>query len=149
MTGGHDVTPQTLGTATTSRGGLGDRGAVAVEFALVLPVVLLLLVGIFDLGVAMIEKMELTYVVQGAAQMEAANANHGAPWAQSQLPSPASFAATNPAPLCDPSDSSVQYAQITGRWPVSLTVFSTLTLQAQACWPITPPPPTTSPIRTP
>jgi hypothetical protein len=56
MTGGHDGTPQALGAATTSRGGFGDRGAVAVEFAILFPVLMLLLVGFFEFGVAMTEK---------------------------------------------------------------------------------------------
>jgi len=142
MTGGHDVTPQALGASTSSRGGLGDRGAVAVEFAVIFPVVMLLLVGFFEFGVAMTEKMQLVHVVQVAAELEAAGSpGTGLTWARSQLPSPASFAANPAPPTCPPS------AQITGQWPVSLIAFSSLTLQtyANACWPIppTPPPPPT------
>jgi hypothetical protein len=154
MRRGHDGMPQALGTATTSRGGLGDRGAVAVEFAVLFPVVLLMLVGIFDVGVARIEKMELTYVVQGAAQLEAAGSAAGSPgtglaWATSQLAPPVSFTANPSPPPCPPG---TQSAQITGQWPVSMVgVLPTLTLSAsaQACWPITPAPPTTPPIPTP
>jgi hypothetical protein len=148
MTGGHDVTPKALGAATTSRGGLGDRGAVAVEFAVIFPVVMLLLVGFFEFGVAMTEKMQLVHVVQVAAELEAAGDATGSPgtglaWARSQLPPPTSFIA-NPAPPCPQG---TQGAQIAGQWPVSLIAFSSLTLStyANACWPIppTPPPPAT------
>jgi hypothetical protein len=144
MTGGHDGTPQALGAATTSRGGSGDRGAVAVEFAILFPVLMLLLVGFFEFGVAMTEKMQLVHVVQVAAELEAAGSpGTGLAWARSQLPPPTSFAA-NPAPPCPPG---TQGAQIAGQWPVSLIAFSSLTLStyANACWPIppTPPPPPT------
>jgi hypothetical protein len=135
MTGGHDGTPQALGTVITLYGAakpprLGDRGAVAFEFALIFPVLLLMLVGIFGVGVVTIEKMELTYVVQGAAQQAAAKPGTGVAWAQPLLPSATFFDTSTP-----------QYAQITGQWPVSLgvlDVFPTLTLLATASWPITP-----------
>ena len=147
MTGGHDGRPQALGAATTSRGVLGDRGAVAVEFALLFPALLLLVVGFFEFGVAMTEKMQLVHVVQVAAELEAAGSpGTGLAWARSQLPSPASFAANPAPPPCPPG---TQGAQITGQWPVSLIAFSTLTLStyANACWPIppTPTPPTKNP----
>jgi hypothetical protein len=146
MRRGHDGTPQVLGAATTSRGRLGDRGAVAVEFAILFPVLMLLVVGFFEFGVAMTEKMQLVHVVQVAAELEAAGPGNGLAWARSQLPPPTSFFA-NPPPPCPPG---TQGAQITGQWPVSLIAFSTLTLStyANACWPI-PPPPTTPPTTPP
>jgi len=107
-----------------NRPGLGDRGAVAIEFALVFPVLMLMFAGVFGVGAVMIQYMQLYYVVQGAAQKEAKTGS-GAPWASSQLPS-AAFVA-NPTAPCG--------AQITGHWPVSLGVLPTLTLSAQACWP--------------
>jgi len=111
---------------------LEDRGAVAFEFALVFPVQLLLFAGIFGIGVAMIQKEQLNYVVQGAAQVEAAYgvvAGAGVTWASTQLPPPAAFLATT-AP-CG--------AQISGQWPISLGLLPSLTLSAQACSPIKPP----------
>jgi hypothetical protein len=140
MTGGNDRTPQALGAATTSRGGLGDRGAVAVEFALVFPVLLLMFVGVFSVGAVMIQEMQLTYVVQGAAQV-GAEAKTPAPgpgvaWAHPLLPS-----VTFSGNLADCG------VQITGQWPVSFGVFPTLMLSQTACWPILPPPPTTPPIQ--
>jgi hypothetical protein len=104
MTGGQDRTPQAFGTATTSRGvveppRLGDRGAVAFEFALIFPVLILMLAGIFGLGVVMIEKMELTYVAQGAAKVEAQTPGTGVAWSSSALPSPAAFVANSNAPV--------------------------------------------------
>jgi hypothetical protein len=115
------------GTATSSRGAakpvhLGDRGAVAVEFALIFPAVLLMFAGIFGIGVVMIQDMQLTFVVQGAAKAESEKSGTGAPWASSQLPE-ATFSAT-PTPPC-----------VTGQWPVTLGVFPTVTLLASACWP--------------
>ena len=123
-----------------------DRGAVAAEFTVIFPVLLLIILGIFEFGVAMTEKMRLVHVVQVAAELEAAGPGTGLAWARSQLPPPTSFF-VNPAPPCPPG---TQGAQITGQWPVSLIAFSTLTLStyANACWPIpaTPsPPPTQNP----
>ena len=81
--------------------------------------------GRFRVGAVIIQDMQLTYVVQGAAKVEAAAPGAGVPWASSQLQSPAAFVATT-AP-CG--------AQITGQWPVTLGVFPALTLSAQACSP--------------
>jgi hypothetical protein len=109
---------------------------------------LLLLVGFFEFGVAMTEKMQLVHVVQVAAELEAAGSSpgNGLAWARLQLPPPTSFSANPAPPPCPPG---TQGAQITGQWPVNLIWFSTLTLStyANACWPITPPPttPPTSP----
>jgi hypothetical protein len=64
-----------LGAATPSR--LGDHGAVAFEFALIFPVLLLMFAGIFGIGVVMIEDMQLTFVAQQAANVEAANLGTG------------------------------------------------------------------------
>ena len=105
---------------------LGDRGAVAVEFALLLPAQVLLFAGIFGIGVAMIDQAQLNYVVEGAAKVEAASPGTGVAWAIAQLPYPAVFVASATAP-CG--------AQVMGQWPISLGVFPTLTLSAQACWP--------------
>jgi Flp pilus assembly protein TadG len=102
----------------------GDRGAVAVEFALLLPVQLMMFAGIFGVGALMIESAQLNFVAQGAAKMEAANAGTGVPWASTQIP-PAQFAAS----ACNGG------AQITGQWPITLGIFPSLTLSAQACWP--------------
>jgi len=87
---------------------LEDRGAVAAEFALLLPVQLLIIAGMFGMGALMLLKTELTYVVEGAAKVEA-RARVG-----------------DECPLG---------AQISGQWPVTLGIPPMLTLQAQACWP--------------
>jgi Flp pilus assembly protein TadG len=50
----------------------GDRGAVAVEFALIAPVMLLLCTGIFGVGYVMIQDLQLNFVVEYAAKYEAA-----------------------------------------------------------------------------
>ena len=103
---------------------LGDRGAVAVEFALIFPVQLLMFAGIFGIGVVMIQDMQLTFVVEGPAKAAQPPGDVGKAlaWAQSQLPA-ATFSAT-PMPPC-----------VIGEWPISLGVFPTLTMSASACWP--------------
>ena len=96
---------------------LEDRGAVAVEFALIFPVLLLMFTGIFGMGVVMIEDMQLNFVVERAATKPA---NTGAVWASTQLGPPASFTTADAG--C-----------ITGTWPISLGIFPSLTLSAFAC----------------
>ena len=103
----------------------GDCGAVTVEFALLLPVQVLMFVGVFGMGAVMIESEQLNFVTQGAAKLEAATPGTGVPWASAQLPPPAQFAAS----ACNGG------AQITGQWPITLGIFPPLTLSAQACWP--------------
>jgi Flp pilus assembly protein TadG len=49
----------------------GDRGAAAVEFALVLPVLLLLIFGIVDFGRMLYTKITLTQAAQSAARATA------------------------------------------------------------------------------
>jgi TadE-like protein len=124
-----------LGTLRALPSRLEDRGAVAVEFALLLPVQVLMFAGVFGIGALIIEKMQLTYVVQGAAQVEAATGplgtGAGAAWASTQLPPPAAF--LHSAAPCG--------AQISGQWPIRLGIFPALTLSAWACWPWQPQPP--------
>jgi Flp pilus assembly protein TadG len=105
---------------------LEDGGAVAVEFALLLPVQLLMFAGVFGIGAVMIEDAQLNFVVEGAAKVEAAVNGTGVAWASAQLPPPAAFVA-NPKAACG--------AQVSGQWPISLGIFPALTLSAQACWP--------------
>jgi hypothetical protein len=121
------------GTETTLRGAdrlfrLADRAAVAVEFALLFPVQLMMFVGTFGIGAVMIESAQLNFVAQGAAKIEAANSGSGVSWAIGQLPQ-AQFAAVP----CSGGPNGG--AQIVGQWPITLGVFPTLTLSAQACWP--------------
>jgi Flp pilus assembly protein TadG len=127
-------TPRVFGAATHSR--LGDHGAVAFEFALIFPVLLLMFAGIFGIGVVMIEDMQLAFVAQQAANVEAANLGRGlgAQWATGQLGQQgASFTYVDQASCPAPTKG----AQVTGMWPISLGIFPSLTLQqtATACLP--------------
>ncbi|NQV83725.1 MAG: pilus assembly protein [Rhodospirillales bacterium] len=55
----------------TSRLRSSRRGAAAVEFALLAPIVLAVLAGVANYGMAMIEKMELESAARAGAQMAA------------------------------------------------------------------------------
>jgi Flp pilus assembly protein TadG len=54
-----------------------DRGAVAVEFALILPVFLVLLVGMVDFGFAFNAKIALTQAAREGARVVALGGNEG------------------------------------------------------------------------
>lgn len=55
-----------------------ERGATAVEFALVVPLLLVLTIGVFDFGYLAWEKLTLDQAVNGAARMAVApNSNGG------------------------------------------------------------------------
>jgi len=122
------------GTATTSRGHpvkasrLEDRGAVAVEFVLLLPVQVLMFAGIFGLGAAMIQETQLNCVVDAAAFREATTGG-GVTSASAQLPPPAAFGLSQ-TPKCS--------ALVVGQWPINLGMRPPLTLSAQACCPNLP-----------
>jgi hypothetical protein len=109
---------------------LGDSGAVLVEFAVILPVLMLLTFGMFEVGYAMVLALQLTYATEGAARAEAATPGSGVAWGQSQLPS-ATFSAASAA--CG--------AQVTASMPLSTVILQLPSLSAQACWPTTPVPP--------
>lgn len=129
-----------LGTLRAVPSRLDDRGAVAAEFALLLPAQVLMFAGVFGVGAVMIEDMRLNYVVEGAAQVEAgwttAPAGTGVEWASAQISPPAAFAAIQSA-QCNGQTG----AQIVGQWPINLGIFPALTLSAQACSPLPKPPP--------
>jgi Flp pilus assembly protein TadG len=106
---------------------LGDSGAVLVEFAIILPVLLLLTIGMFEVGYAMVQSLQLTYATEGAAFAEATTPGSGVAWGQSQLPS-ASFSVAGAG--C-----------IAANIPISTVVLPLPSLSAQACWPLPPPSP--------
>jgi hypothetical protein len=107
-----------------------DRGAVAVEFAMILPIQLLMIVGTFVVAVVMIQYQQLNFVVQGAARAEAQAPGSGVAFASSQIPA-AQFTPT----LVPPKPPVPSIACITGQWPVDTVLWQTLTLSAQACSP--------------
>ena len=71
------------------------RGAVLIEAAIVLPVMLLLIVGGFDINLAAIAETKLTFNTNFAAAVEASTPGTGVAWGSSQMPA-ASFAVTSP-----------------------------------------------------
>src|SRR5262245_41595604 len=55
----------------------GDRGAVAVEAALVTPLILLLITGVIELALLMRDDVALTSAVRNGGRTASANANAG------------------------------------------------------------------------
>jgi Flp pilus assembly protein TadG len=60
-------------TRRPASGGALDRGAAAVEFALLLPVLLLIVFGIIDFGRALNAQVTLTQAAREGARLEALN----------------------------------------------------------------------------
>ena len=65
-------------------------GSVLVEFALALPVLLTIIIGGIDLGLAMLQTMQLVFVTQQSAVAEAVHPGTGVNWGMTHL-SVASF----------------------------------------------------------
>jgi Flp pilus assembly protein TadG len=110
-----------------------EHGAVAVEFAILTPFLLLIIVGFFSVGVLLIQYQQLNFAVEGGAVAEAKLAGSGVAFASSQI-SGAQFTAT----LVPPTPQMPSYACISGQLPVTPVLWQTLTLSAQACSPVPP-----------
>jgi hypothetical protein len=83
-------------------------------------------VGLFSIGVVMIEDMQLNFVVENAAKYEAAGNDAAArTYATGQLAPPVSFTAA----------SATCGSQVIGYWPITLGIFPSVTLSASACSP--------------
>ena len=63
-----------------------ERGAVLVEFAIIAPIMVLMAVGILDVGTAILQSMSLAFVTQGAAKAESQSPGTGV--AGGELPAP-------------------------------------------------------------
>jgi Flp pilus assembly protein TadG len=117
---------------------LADRGAIAVEFAWIFPVLMLIIFGIFEMGELILDQMQISYVAQGAAQLGAlstpAGPDRGLAWARPLLPS-VTFSGSTAA--CG--------VVITGQLPVDFGILGVLSLSQSACWPIPPTSPSTTP----
>jgi len=79
---------------------MGERGAALVEFALVLPVILLILMGIVYVGEALNESIDETNLVSEAARYAAVNQNPGAGTLQAYIASQADTADLQKASVC-------------------------------------------------
>ena len=61
------------------------EGAVLAEFVIIAPIMVLMAVGILDVGTAMLQSMSLAFVAQGAAKAESQSPGTGVAGASSQL----------------------------------------------------------------
>jgi hypothetical protein len=106
---------------------LGDSGAILVEFAVILPVLLLLTLGMFEVGVTMVQSLQLTYTTQAAFGEVNQGPGSGISWATLQLPS-ATFGPFSPPPA--PNE-----VCVTASMPVKTMILPLPSLSALACWP--------------
>jgi len=102
-----------------------ERGAVLVEFAIIAPIMVLMAVGILDVGTAILQSMSLAFVTQGAAKAESQSPGTGVAWASSQLPA-GSFTASTTA--CG--------ARVSGTVAVQTVIVPVGSVSAVACWPL-------------
>ena len=70
------------------------RGTALIEFALTLPVTLLLIVGGFDINLATLAETKLTFNTNFAAASEASTPGTGVAWGTSHMPN-ATFSVTS------------------------------------------------------
>jgi Flp pilus assembly protein TadG len=120
-------------------GNLRERGAAAIEFAIVLPVLLLCVLGLTELARAIWTQTTLNYAVQAAARCAAVDINHCGTEAaiNNYINAPGlsvTFHLTTPAPKCG--------AQVTASLPFDWLVPAFIsdplfpkTLTASACFP--------------
>jgi Flp pilus assembly protein TadG len=116
----------------------GDHGAAAVEFALVLPILVLLVGGIIDFGFAFNAQVSLTHAAREGVRVEAIGTGDGAQTAEDAFFAPAVINGSVTASVtqdCDSHDA----AQVTieadyGFFFLSIIPFfpDELTLQGQA-----------------
>ena len=111
------------------------NGAVAVEFAIILIPLLLLLFGSFDLGIAMLTETRITFAVEAAARCEAIGAtmctsasqtaSYGATVARVRGLDASQFdVATEPCGV-----------SVTATYPYVGMILPAITLKASACYP--------------
>ena len=111
------------------------NGAVAVEFAIILFPLLLLLFGAFDLGIVMVTQMRITFAVEAAARCEAIGAmmcasasqtaSYGATVARVRgLDASQFFVMTEPCGV-----------SVTASYPYVGMILPAITLKASACYP--------------
>jgi Flp pilus assembly protein TadG len=99
----------------------GDRGAAAVEFALVIPVLLLIVFGTIEFGRLYNEQISLTNAARSAARVMAIGNDRGA----------ATTAAINGAPALNPAVSSAQVSFSAATCPQGGTMTVTISYRAQ------------------
>jgi len=110
-------------------------GAVAVEFLIVLGPMLLLLLGIFDIGLAMLTEARINFAVEAAAKCGAIGATCAS------LPQTAAYGASIAGlPGLDASGFLVTTAtcgiNVTATYAYTGVVLPAITLSAGACYPI-------------
>jgi Flp pilus assembly protein TadG len=98
-----------------------DRGSTAVEFALVVPVILLIVFGAIEFGRLYNEQISLTSAARSAARVMAIGNDQGA----------AVTAAINSAPALNPAVSSAQVAFSAPACAAGGTMTVTISYQAQ------------------
>lgn len=101
------------------RRGQGERGAAAVEFGLILPVLLLLVGGIIDFGIMYNKQLLLTNAARDGVRQVAANSSNG--WTQVQIQSRITSAAS---PMAVNSSATAWYCSSAGA-TVTVTVTPT------------------------
>jgi TadE-like protein len=133
------VTVRARGANTASLRGLvcDCSGAVAVEFLIVLGPMLLLLLGTFDIGLAILTEARINFAVEAAAKCGAIGA------LCASLPQTAAYGASIAGlPGLDASGFSVTTAtcgiNVTATYAYAGVVLPAITLNAGACYPTDP-----------
>lgn len=120
-----------------------DDGAVLIEAAIVLPVMLLVILGGLDLGLGMVVATRLNFATESAAACGAVSAcpdaGSTAAFASSQSGIPAGAFSVSQSPTMETVSASYGYRFMFLPW--------TITLQSTASFPVLPPPTTPPPTK--
>lgn len=112
-----------------------ERGAVAIEFALVLPILLMLVVGIMDFGRAYNNQISLTHAAREAARSMAVNNDMGVAMTRAQSASGFLEADQMRFSFSPTKCSGTEMMSVTVEYdytPLTSMVLETMTLEGQA-----------------
>jgi Flp pilus assembly protein TadG len=119
---------------TCRRPGGPDDGAAAVEFAVILPLLVLLLGGIIDFGFAFNAQISLTHAAREGVRVEALRTDNGLTRAQAAFTAPVVTNVGGSRTACPPPPAPNAQAQvtITAQYDFIILPLATRTLRGEA-----------------
>jgi hypothetical protein len=110
------LTQQELGHMMRRLRDRSDRGASAVEFALLLPVLLLLIFGIIDFGRILTAEIQLSQAAREGVRLQALGLSGFTVRAEQAAPMLKGEMDVSPGSTCSPASLPTDVAQVTATW---------------------------------